>query len=161
VTTLLQTIDLQKRFGETRACDGLNFVVRQGEFLSLVGSTGAGKTSLVNLISAHLRPDSGKMERSAVAQSRLVSGRTRDRVEQEHVNADYARLTAADFTDYPERINLERDFVTSLTAGCHAIVAGYTLKREYFNTEFSDGIEISATIRLPAWTRQCLSVPQN
>jgi branched-chain amino acid transport system ATP-binding protein len=59
VTILLQTIDLRKSFGDTRACDGVNFLVHQGEFLSLVGSNGAGKTSLVNLISAHLKPDSG------------------------------------------------------------------------------------------------------
>lgn len=58
---LLETIDLHKQFGDTRACDGVNFVVRKGEFLSLVGSNGAGKTSLVNLISGHLRPDSGRI----------------------------------------------------------------------------------------------------
>jgi branched-chain amino acid transport system ATP-binding protein len=61
MTVLLETVDLHKRFGETRACDGLNFVVNHGEFLSLVGSNGAGKTTLVNLISAHLQPDSGQI----------------------------------------------------------------------------------------------------
>src|SRR5262249_15335137 len=61
VTLLLKTVDLRKQFGETRACDGLNFEVNRGEFLSLVGSNGAGKTSLVNLISAHLSPDSGQI----------------------------------------------------------------------------------------------------
>jgi len=59
--TLLKTVNLRKQFGETRACDGLNFVVNRGEFLSLVGSNGAGKTTLVNLISAHLQPDSGQI----------------------------------------------------------------------------------------------------
>jgi branched-chain amino acid transport system ATP-binding protein len=58
---LLRTVDLRKQFGETRACDGVNFVVNKGEFISLVGSNGAGKTSLVNLISAQLRPDSGRI----------------------------------------------------------------------------------------------------
>jgi branched-chain amino acid transport system ATP-binding protein len=58
---LLRTVNLRKQFGETRACDGLNFVVNKGEFLSLVGSNGAGKTTLVNLISAHLQPDSGQI----------------------------------------------------------------------------------------------------
>jgi branched-chain amino acid transport system ATP-binding protein len=58
---LLKTVDLRKQFGETKACDGVNFVVNKGEFLSLVGSNGAGKTSLVNLISAHLTPDSGQI----------------------------------------------------------------------------------------------------
>ena len=59
--TLLKTVNLRKQFGETRACNGLDFVVNKGEFLSLVGSNGAGKTTLVNLISAHLQPDSGKI----------------------------------------------------------------------------------------------------
>src|SRR5260370_2754429 len=58
---LLKTVNLRKQFGETRACDGVNFVVNKGEFLSLVGSNGAGKTTLVNLISAHLQPDSGQI----------------------------------------------------------------------------------------------------
>src|SRR5438552_12585808 len=58
---LLKTVNLRKQFGETRACDGVNFIVNKGEFLSLVGSNGAGKTSLVNLISAQLTPDSGRI----------------------------------------------------------------------------------------------------
>jgi branched-chain amino acid transport system ATP-binding protein len=58
---LLKTVNLRKKFGETQACDALNFVVNKGEFLSLVGSNGAGKTTLVNLISAHLQPDSGQI----------------------------------------------------------------------------------------------------
>jgi hypothetical protein len=40
-----------------------------------------------------------------------------------------------------ERINLERGLVARLVAGCRAVVAGYTVRREYFNTEFTGGIE--------------------
>ena len=58
---LLKTVNLRKQFGDTKACDGLDFIVHKGEFLSLVGSNGAGKTKLVNLISAHLQPDSGQI----------------------------------------------------------------------------------------------------
>ena len=58
---LLETVDLSKRFGDLRACDDVNFTVNKGEFLSLVGSNGAGKTSLVNLISGHLKPNSGRI----------------------------------------------------------------------------------------------------
>jgi branched-chain amino acid transport system ATP-binding protein len=57
--SLLQTQKLHKYFGETRAVDGVDFAVEQGEVVSLIGSNGAGKTSLVNLISGLLRPDSG------------------------------------------------------------------------------------------------------
>jgi len=59
--TLLRTVNLKKYFGDTRAVDGVNFTVAKGEFLSLVGSNGAGKTSLVNLISAYLVPDEGEI----------------------------------------------------------------------------------------------------
>ena len=58
---LLETVDLTKKFGDLRACDGVSFIVNKGEFLSLVGSNGAGKTSLVNLISGHLKPTSGQI----------------------------------------------------------------------------------------------------
>jgi len=59
--TLLKIVNLNKKFGNTVAVENVNFVVNKGEFLSLVGSNGAGKTSLVNLISAHLKPDSGQI----------------------------------------------------------------------------------------------------
>jgi branched-chain amino acid transport system ATP-binding protein len=57
--TLLVTRQLRKSFGETHAVDGIDFVVQEGEVLALVGSNGAGKTSLVNLISGLLQPDAG------------------------------------------------------------------------------------------------------
>jgi hypothetical protein len=36
---------------------------------------------------------------------------------------------------------LERELVTALAGGCRKIVAGYTVKRDYFSVEFSAGIE--------------------
>src|SRR6266853_2530947 len=58
---LLQTIDLKRYFGETRAVDNVNLSIEDREFVSLVGPNGAGKTSLINVISARLRPESGKI----------------------------------------------------------------------------------------------------
>jgi len=59
--SLLETRRLTRHFGETRAVDGVDFAVREGEVLALIGSNGAGKTSLVNLISGLIRPDSGQV----------------------------------------------------------------------------------------------------
>lgn len=59
--SLLRTVKLKKHFGETRAVDGVDFTVTQGEVLSLVGANGAGKTTLVNLISGYFPPDSGEI----------------------------------------------------------------------------------------------------
>jgi branched-chain amino acid transport system ATP-binding protein len=44
-----------------RAVDAVDFRVGEGEVLALIGSNGAGKTSLVNLISGLLRADSGQI----------------------------------------------------------------------------------------------------
>lgn len=57
--TLLQIDNLRKSFGDTRAVDGVDLSIQQGEFISLIGANGAGKTTLVNLISAYLEPDDG------------------------------------------------------------------------------------------------------
>jgi hypothetical protein len=40
-----------------------------------------------------------------------------------------------------ERLNLERAFVSLLTRGCERAVVGYTVHRNYFTAEFSEGIE--------------------
>jgi branched-chain amino acid transport system ATP-binding protein len=61
VVNLLETSALTKHFGETHAVDKVDFSIRDGEVLSLIGSNGAGKTSLVNLISGLLQADSGRI----------------------------------------------------------------------------------------------------
>ena len=55
--------------------------------------------------------------------------------------ADRLRLEAMDYASPVERINLERDLVSTLTAGCHALVAGYTVRRQYIGTDYYAGIE--------------------
>jgi branched-chain amino acid transport system ATP-binding protein len=59
--SLLQTVNLKKYFGETRAVDNVNLTIEEGEFISLVGPNGAGKTSFCHAVSAYLRPDSGQI----------------------------------------------------------------------------------------------------
>ena len=51
------------------------------------------------------------------------------------------RLQASEQHDGLERINLERELVTALTANCRKAVAGYTVKRQLFSAEFTEGIE--------------------
>jgi branched-chain amino acid transport system ATP-binding protein len=58
---LLETAKLTKYFGDTHAVDKVDFTIGEGEVLALIGSNGAGKTSLVNLISGLIRPDSGRI----------------------------------------------------------------------------------------------------
>jgi branched-chain amino acid transport system ATP-binding protein len=76
--SLLLTTKLTKHFGENRAVDGVDFAVREGQVLALIGSNGAGKTSLVNLISGLLRADSGQiLFRGVDVTAESVHGRIR------------------------------------------------------------------------------------
>ena len=72
---------------------------------------------------------------------RLLSGFLSEPRHKARVDADLARLTSGEIEDVAARANLERDLVGALTVGCRALVAGYSVKREYFSTEFSAGIE--------------------
>ena len=51
------------------------------------------------------------------------------------------RLQTSAYDDVAERINLERSLVAALADNCYTRVAGYTIKREYFSTIFTAGIE--------------------
>jgi len=53
--------NLQKQFGETRACDIPAFTVNDGDILGLVGNNGAGKTTLFRLLLDLLKPDQGSV----------------------------------------------------------------------------------------------------
>ena len=50
-----------KSFGNAHILQGLNFSVPNGQWVSIVGSSGVGKTTLLNLISGHEKPTSGKV----------------------------------------------------------------------------------------------------
>src|SRR5215471_11157175 len=50
-------------------------------------------------------------------------------------------LQHADYDSQVARINLERDLVKALTADCRVQVMGYTVRENYFNGDFSLGIE--------------------
>jgi ABC-2 type transport system ATP-binding protein len=57
---VIRTTGLRKRFGETRAVDGLDLSVAQGEVHGFLGPNGAGKTTTLRLLLGLLYPDGGE-----------------------------------------------------------------------------------------------------
>jgi ABC-2 type transport system ATP-binding protein len=53
---------LVKRFESTRAVDGVDLLVQEGELRGLLGPNGAGKTTLLRLLFGLLTPDAGEVE---------------------------------------------------------------------------------------------------
>ncbi|HEV2372511.1 MAG TPA: sugar ABC transporter ATP-binding protein [Streptosporangiaceae bacterium] len=52
---------VEKRFGTTRALHGVDLSLRAGECLGLVGRNGAGKSTIVSILSGLLEPDAGEV----------------------------------------------------------------------------------------------------
>lgn len=59
--TGLRLENLHKRFGETRAVDGVSFEVEVGEIVAVLGPSGCGKSTLLMLIAGLETPDEGEV----------------------------------------------------------------------------------------------------
>ena len=57
----IQVINLTKNFGELRVLDNISFNIKKGEFLCIVGPTGCGKTTFLNLLTRLIMPTSGDL----------------------------------------------------------------------------------------------------
>jgi ABC-2 type transport system ATP-binding protein len=58
-TTALQVRGLQKSYKEVRVLKGVDFDVARGSIFALLGSNGAGKTTIVRILTTLLKPDAG------------------------------------------------------------------------------------------------------
>lgn len=56
---ILKVTNLTKRFGGVYAVADMNFELKEGEALGIIGPNGSGKTTSVNLITGFVKPDSG------------------------------------------------------------------------------------------------------
>ena len=62
---IITICNLKKYYGSgeriVRALDGVNLTVAQGEFIAIVGASGCGKTTLLNMVGGLDRPASGEV----------------------------------------------------------------------------------------------------
>ena len=84
---------LRKAFGTLKAVDGIDFELKQGEFLTVFGPNGAGKTTLIKILAGLTQPSSGTAK---VAGFDVAEGHPEMRKEIgiiSHATALYADLT--------------------------------------------------------------------
>jgi putative ABC transport system ATP-binding protein len=99
----VRVVDVCRHYqmGETliRAVDGVSLEVRSGEFIALLGSSGSGKSSLLNLIAGLDRPTSGAV---------IVEGRNLSQLSREDLAKHRLRTVGMVFQSFNlvSRMNL-------------------------------------------------------
>lgn len=76
---MLKIEDLKYSYGKIQALNGVNFEVKEGEIMAIVGANGAGKSTLMRCIAGLLKPQEGKilyndMQLSAAAHKVVEQG---------------------------------------------------------------------------------------
>ncbi len=61
MASILEIHALTKSFGGVLAVGDVSVAIGEGEFVGIVGSNGAGKTTFVNLVTGYLKPDRGRI----------------------------------------------------------------------------------------------------
>lgn len=74
---ILKVRGVSKSFGGVTALNNISFDLFEGEILGIIGPNGCGKTTLVNLITGFLKPDSGSVhfkdkEITGIAPNKIV-----------------------------------------------------------------------------------------
>lgn len=58
-TAAIDVRDLSKHYGAVRAVDGISFSVQRGEIFGLLGHNGAGKTTVIRMMTGRAKPTGG------------------------------------------------------------------------------------------------------
>jgi len=58
---MIEAYDIKKSYGSLLVLKGINFQAKAAEVLSIVGASGAGKSSLLQVLGSLSRPDSGRV----------------------------------------------------------------------------------------------------
>ena len=104
-TPTLETRAVSKSFGQVRALDAVDFEVRDGEVMALVGDNGAGKSTLIKAIAGVQPADSG----SIAIDGERVSIRSASDAYKHGIATVYQDLALCDNLDVVQNMYLGRE----------------------------------------------------
>jgi ABC-2 type transport system ATP-binding protein len=97
---MIEVKDLSRSYGDLRAVDGVSFDIGHGEVVGLLGHNGAGKTTIMKMLTGFLEPDSGEIRIAGLdiaADRRAVQRRIGYLPENCPL---YPEMTVIDYLDY-------------------------------------------------------------
>ncbi len=102
---VMQAKGLVKRYGQVTALDGVDFELRAGEILAVIGDNGAGKSSLIKALSGATIPDEGEI----LLDGQPVKFRTPIDARQAGIECCYQDLAVAPAMTIAENLFLGRE----------------------------------------------------
>lgn len=99
--------NLVKCYGHVVALDGVDFELRSGEILAVIGDNGAGKSSLIKALSGALIPDSGEI----YLDGKRVHFKSPLDARREGIETVYQTLAVAPFMTIAENLFLGREIL--------------------------------------------------
>jgi len=58
---MIKLKSVSKKYGDQTVLDGINFSAKENEFVSIIGKSGVGKTTLLSILAGMVKPDSGEI----------------------------------------------------------------------------------------------------
>ncbi len=107
---LLETNNLSKQFKETKAVNNLNMTINKGDIYGFVGENGAGKSTVIKLISGILIPTSGSFNLNTKKELGKVSAI----VENTAIHLGLTALDNLSFQNTMLGLNKSKDDLVSL-----------------------------------------------
>lgn len=74
---VIELQQINKKFGDKEILNQFNLIVEQGDYLAIMGESGKGKTTLLNIIGMLETPDSGNVIVCGQKNAKIISNRTK------------------------------------------------------------------------------------
>ncbi|HKX41941.1 MAG TPA: ATP-binding cassette domain-containing protein [Burkholderiaceae bacterium] len=110
---VMEARGLVKRYGHVTALDGVDFELRAGEILAVIGDNGAGKSSLIKALSGAVIPDEGEIK----LDGKPIHFKSPLDARREGIETVYQDLAVAPAMTIAENLFLGREIIKSSPLG--------------------------------------------
>jgi ABC-2 type transport system ATP-binding protein len=97
---MLEVSDLSRKYGDLIAVDHVSFHVEKGEIIGLLGHNGAGKTTIMKIISGYLEPDTGSVKLDGISLNENPKAIQQQLGYLPESLPVYPEMSVADYLDY-------------------------------------------------------------